>query len=219
MTFYIKHQENLLCFIFDSFLTCNVLKITSSVPMEDFSLNFKVFVLIITCLIFCLRNKRFVVMVQKFCLKGSYWIKPCETLAKFLYFILFAICVTFLLVKTLLFSVLKSVNFILSLFGPIFKYRITITLARSKTWIPRKSRKFFSDIFKSEFSILALGQNRKLGITFPRFPRFLRFSNFRFLTFSFSFLFFPLFCKCFFKFFNLHYSSTHYFIKAVRLSH
>ena len=32
--------------------------------------------------------------------------------------------------------------------------------ARSKT---RKTRKFFSEIFKSEFSILAIGQNRKLG--------------------------------------------------------
>ena len=41
MPFYIKHHENLLRFIFDSFLTCNVLKFTSSVTMEDFSLNFK----------------------------------------------------------------------------------------------------------------------------------------------------------------------------------
>ena len=32
-------------------------------------------------------------------------------------------------------------------------------MARSKTW---KSRKFFPEIFKSEFSILAVGQNRKL---------------------------------------------------------
>ena len=43
MTFYIKHHENLLHFIFDSFLTRNVLKITSSIPMEGFSLNFKAF--------------------------------------------------------------------------------------------------------------------------------------------------------------------------------
>ena len=32
--------------------------------------------------------------------------------------------------------------------------------ARSKT---RKTQKFFPDIFKFEFSILAIGQNRKLG--------------------------------------------------------
>ena len=36
--------------------------------------------------------------------------------------------------------------------------------ARWKTRKRRKSRKFFSKIFKSEFSILAVGQNRKLGI-------------------------------------------------------
>ena len=125
MTFYIKHHENLLHFIFDWFLTCNVLKITGSVPMEDFSLNFKVFILIITCLVFSLRNERFVVTVQKFGPKGSYWIKPSETISFLVHFILFVICITFLLVKILLSTVLKSVNFTVSLFGHIFKYRIT----------------------------------------------------------------------------------------------
>ena len=95
--------------------------------MEDFSLNFKVFILIITCLVFCLRNERFVVTVQKFGPKGSYWIKPSETLSFLVPFILFVICITFLLVKILLSTLLKSVNFIVSLFGHIFKYRITIT--------------------------------------------------------------------------------------------
>ena len=62
------------------------------------------------------------------------------------------------------------------------------TLARSKTrkpWKPRKSPKFFSDVFKSEFTILAAGQNRKRGIIFPRFPTFLIFASFRFAIFSF----------------------------------
>ena len=35
--------------------------------------------------------------------------------------------------------------------------------ARSKTRKPRKSWKFFSEIFKSEFSILPYSQNQKLG--------------------------------------------------------
>ena len=35
--------------------------------------------------------------------------------------------------------------------------------ARSKTWKFRKSQKFFSEIFKSKFLTLAVGQNRKLG--------------------------------------------------------
>ena len=95
--------------------------------MEDFSLNFKLFILIITCLVFCLRNERLVVTVQKSCPKGSYWIKPSETLIVLVHCILLAICITFFLVKILLSTVLKSINFIVSLFGHIFKYRITIT--------------------------------------------------------------------------------------------
>ena len=120
-------SKNLLCFLFDLFLTCNVLKITCSIPMEDFSLNFKVFILITTCLVFFLKNKTFVVTMQKCCPKGSYWIKPCESLSFLVHFIFFAICITFLLVKILLSTVLKSVNFIVSLFCTIFKYRVTIT--------------------------------------------------------------------------------------------
>ena len=43
----------------------------------------------------------------------------------------------------------------------IYFYLLVATyMTRSKT---RKTRKFFSEIFKSEFSILAVGQNRKLG--------------------------------------------------------
>ena len=52
-TFYITDHEN-LCFLFDSFLAGNVLKITGSIDMADFSLNFKLFILITTCLLFCL---------------------------------------------------------------------------------------------------------------------------------------------------------------------
>ena len=60
------------------------------------------------------------------------------------------------------------------------------TWARPRTWKTRKSqktRKFFSENFKSEFSILALCkienlEIRKLGIISPRFPRFSRFPSF-----------------------------------------
>ena len=65
--------------------------------------------------------------MQKFGPKESYWIKPSETLSFLVPFILFVICITFLLVKILRSTLLKSVNFIVSLFGHIFKYRITIT--------------------------------------------------------------------------------------------
>ena len=58
-----------------------------------------------------------------------------------------------------------------------------------KPWKSQKSRKKFSKIFKSQFSILIVGQNRKLGNkktwnNFPRFPRSPTFSSFRFAIFS-----------------------------------
>ena len=102
-------------FLFDLFLICNFLKITCSIPMEDFSLNFQVFILIAICLVY-IKNKTFVVTVQNFCPKGSYWI--------IVHFILFAIRITFLLVKVLFSMVLKSASFIVSLFCTIFKYII-----------------------------------------------------------------------------------------------
>ena len=119
MTFYIKQHENLLCFLFDSFLTCNVLKVTCSILMEDFSLNFKVFILITTCLLVCLKIRHFSYVAK--IPEGSYWIKPRKSLSFLVHFILFAICVTFLLVKILLATVLKSAKFIVSLFCTIFK--------------------------------------------------------------------------------------------------
>ena len=115
MTFYIKQHENLLWF-----LTSNVLKITCSIPMEDFSLIFKVFILFTICFVFCLKNQTFVVTAQKFCMEENYWMKPCKSLTFLVHFILFAICVTFLLLKVLLSTVLKSANFNVSLFCIIF---------------------------------------------------------------------------------------------------
>ena len=61
------------------------------------------------------------------------------------------------------FSLLDSYHGILTEF---FFLKLTFFMpqgARSKTRKPRKSRKFFPEIFESEFSILAVEQNRKLG--------------------------------------------------------
>ena len=48
----------------------NVLKITCNIPMEAFSLNFKVLILITIYLVFCLKNIEFVVTTQEFLLRG-----------------------------------------------------------------------------------------------------------------------------------------------------
>ena len=83
-------------------------------------------------------------------------------------------------------------------------------MVRSKTRKPRecrKSRKFFSEIFKFEFSILAVGQNRKPGNKKTRnnfseiseISDFSKFSICHFFIFFldiFSFLWTDLFYKC-----------------------
>ena len=109
---------------------------------------------------------------------------------------------------------------------PINKEKRHFPLARSETRKPWKSRNFFSEIFKSEFSILAVRQNRKLGNKKTRnnFSEIPTFPSFQFNTCSFSFLiFFSIFVICFFFSNSLiyicNYSSTHYFINTVRLSH
>ena len=174
MTFYIKQHESLLWLLFDLFLTCNVVKITCSIPMEDFCLNLKVLILITTCLVFCLKNKTFVVTVQKFCPKGSYWIKPCERLSFLVHFILFAICATFLLVKILLYTVLKSANIIISLFSTIFKYRIIITFL-SLTF--EHERVFENHLSVNRSFMKIFYQNNIVNNDFKNFNAFLANSN------------------------------------------
>ena len=95
MTFYIKEHKNLLWFLFYSFLTCNVLNINCSIPIEDFNHNFKVFILITICLVFCPKDKAFVVTAQKVCTRGSYWIKPCDSLDFLIHGVFFAIFLIF----------------------------------------------------------------------------------------------------------------------------
>ena len=78
--------------------------------------------------------------------------------------------------------------------------KLEILSARLKTRKPRKSQKsqkFFSDIFKSEFLILAVGQNRKLGKkktrnNFSEISDFSEFSICHFFIFFFNSLFFFL---------------------------
>ena len=138
--------------------------------MEDFSLNFKVFILITTCLVFFLKNKTFVVTMQKCCPKGSYWIKPCESLSFLVHFIFFAICITFLLVKILLSTVLKSVNFIVSLFCTIFTYRIIITFL----FLTFEHEKLFESHLSVNRSLMKISyQNNIFNNNFNNFNAFL----------------------------------------------
>ena len=91
----------------------------------------------------------------------------------------------------------------------------------------RKSRKFFPEIFKSEFSILAVGKKRKFGNKDTRnniseiseISEVSEFSIFHF--FIFFLIFFSFFTNVFsvFLFYICNYSSTLYLTNIVRLSH
>ena len=73
---------------------------------------------------------------------------------------------------------------------------------------------FFSEIFKPEFSILTIGQNRKLGNKKTRnnISKISEVSEFSICHFLFSFLFFFFFYRCFFQdlYFTFVTSSTLY---------
>ena len=87
---------------------------------------------------------------------------------------------------------------------------------KSKT---RKTRKFFSKIFKSEFSILAIGQNRKLGNKKTRnnISEISKFSVCYFFIF-FSYFFLLFFINVFSGSFFTFVTSVLHFINIVRLS-
>ena len=87
------------------------------------------------------------------------------------------------------------------------------SVARSKARKSWKTRKVFPGIFKSEFSILAIGQNRKLRNkkswnNISQIPRFTRFSICHLFIFCLSL--FCLFYRCFFRIFILHMSLQFY---------
>ena len=86
------------------------------------------------------------------------------------------------------------------------KMKLTSLPARSKTqkpWKSQRSRNFFSEIFKSEHSILAVGQNRKLGNkktlnNFSEISKISKVSEFSICHFSIFFLnFFSFFVNVF----------------------
>ena len=102
---------------------------------------------------------------------------------------------------------------------------VVLTLARSKTRKTRKSRKtrnFSSEIFKSEFSILALEQNRKLGNKKTRnnISKISDISEVSEFSICHFFIFFFFYRWIFFQdlFFTFVTSVLH-FINIVRLSH
>ena len=88
------------------------------------------------------------------------------------------------------------------------KMKLTILLARSKTRKAQKSWKsqnFFSEIFKSEFSILAVGKNKKLGNkkTWNNFSKISQISDVSEFSICHFFIFFRIFFPFSYSFFQI----------------
>ena len=65
LTAYINQNEFFLMPSFETFVTCNVLKIAWVANVNNFSVIFRYFVLIATYVAICLKNKTFLCTTQK----------------------------------------------------------------------------------------------------------------------------------------------------------
>ena len=127
---YIKQHNHFLKFLFDYFITCNVVNITCCIDMDSFSNTSKAVILVTIYIVLCLQNKTFVDRVQKYFGSDIYCGKSSKKLAALLTFFFSVIYLTYFSGTTyfsdtmLLSTVIKSLKFILSLFFSIFKYRV-----------------------------------------------------------------------------------------------
>ena len=110
----VKQLKNISWFLLDSFQTNNVSKITCSISLEDFWLNFKFLFLLHITQSFVLKIRYLQLRRKKFVLRGAIGSNlPCYALSFLVHFILVTIFKAFLLLKILLSTVLKLANSIL----------------------------------------------------------------------------------------------------------
>ena len=74
LTVYNQHEFSLMSF-FESFVTCNVIKIAWVTSVNNFSVTLKYFILIATYVTICLKNKTFLYTTQKHFSSFNYWKK------------------------------------------------------------------------------------------------------------------------------------------------
>ena len=123
---YIKQYYNFLKISFDCFITCTVFNTTCFTEMDRFSDTSKAVILVATYIVLCLQNKTVVDKVQKYFGSGYRGGKYTKTLAALLRFFFSNNYLTYFSGTMLLSTILKRVNFILSLFFSILKYRIFV---------------------------------------------------------------------------------------------
>ena len=112
---YIKQYNNFLKLSFDCFITCIVFNTTYYIEMDSFSATTEAVILVALYIVLCLQNKTFVCKVLK--QSGSSNCGKCaKNLAAPLQFFFSNTYLIYFSGTMLLYTVLKHVKFILSLF-------------------------------------------------------------------------------------------------------
>ena len=124
LIYYIKQYNNFLKVSSNYFTTCIVFDTTCYIEMDSFSATSKVVVLVAIYIVLYLQNKTFANKVQRHSRSGNCCSKCTKTLAALLLLFFSNTYLTYFSSTMLLFTVSKSVKFILSVFFSIFRYRI-----------------------------------------------------------------------------------------------
>ena len=76
---------------FESFVTCNVIKIAWVADVKNFSVTLRYFILIATNVTMCLKNKTFLYTTQKHFCSFNYWKKCGESVSLLVHFVFFSV--------------------------------------------------------------------------------------------------------------------------------
>ena len=127
-SFYFKKHKHFFKPLFDCFLTCSIIKVTCNINKNIFGLHLKISTLLIVYILLCLTNKLFVDVAYKYLISGKYLNKSYMSLSVLVHFLIFTIYLMYLLVRMVIYEVLKFSSFILSLFFTSLTSRIFIVL-------------------------------------------------------------------------------------------
>ena len=125
---YFKQHKHVLKPSFHCFLTCNIIKVTCNININNFGLHLKVITLLIVHIFLCITNYFFIDVVCKHLISGKDLNKSCKSLTVLVHFLLFTVYLTYLSARMVLLAVLNFANFIISLFFTSLTYRIFIFL-------------------------------------------------------------------------------------------
>ena len=111
---YINQHEFFLMSFFESFVTCNIIKIAWVTNLKNFSMTLRYFILIATCIAMCLKYKTFQYMTQKHFTSFSYWKKCGESVSLLVRFVFVTVFLIYFLMTKLVYLIQKITSFFLS---------------------------------------------------------------------------------------------------------